>query len=202
MSATSSSIARNASPSRSHSTQQNNKKEEEEEEEARGSNNAISTLDISNGYRDSILLMDRIRPFAHNSSTSITVNQSAFGHPKESDWDGANGRYQYQYNSQLTQAIWDAATANANPAVDLFVCLERHRTVGFRYTDVNMPIVIHHGSKDTRVPLQNVKSLSSRIPKCELRILDGEGHGLMASAKIMGEVLTDIAKEWKDQSSM
>ncbi|KAK5717904.1 hypothetical protein LTR15_008746 [Elasticomyces elasticus] len=31
---------------------------------------------------------------------------------------------------------------------------------------------------------------------CEVRVLDGEGHGLMASAPIMGDVLTEIAGYW------
>ena len=32
--------------------------------------------------------------------------------------------------------------------------------------------------------------------RCEVRVLDGEGHGLMASPSIMGDVLTEIAGEW------
>jgi hypothetical protein len=31
-----------------------------------------------------------------------------------------------------------------------------------------------------------------------VRVLEGEGHGLMASATVMGNVLMEIAKEWED----
>ncbi|KAF2221162.1 hypothetical protein BDZ85DRAFT_297815 [Elsinoe ampelina] len=32
---------------------------------------------------------------------------------------------------------------------------------------------------------------------CELRLLRGEGHGLMAVASVMGDVLSEIAEEWR-----
>jgi hypothetical protein len=43
-----------------------------------------------------------------------------------------------------------------------------------------------------------VKWLAKRMRRCEVRVLPGEGHSLMASAKIMAEVLTEVAKEWED----
>ncbi|KAF2154881.1 alpha/beta-hydrolase [Myriangium duriaei CBS 260.36] len=33
--------------------------------------------------------------------------------------------------------------------------------------------------------------------ECDLRVLPGEGHGLMASAAVMGEVLAEIAGDWR-----
>jgi len=102
------------------------------------------------------------------------------------------------YDSRLTLAIWDLATTNANPSVDLLVCLERTRDIGFRYVDINRAIVIHHGSRDTRVPVENVKWLGRTMRQCEVRILEGEEHGLMASATVMANVLTEIAGEWED----
>ncbi|KAI9839895.1 MAG: hypothetical protein M1819_000087 [Sarea resinae] len=102
------------------------------------------------------------------------------------------------YDARLTHAIWDLATTNANPAVDLLVCLERRQTIGFRYVDITRSVVIHHGSKDTRVPVENVKWLGKTMRRCEVRILEGEGHGLMASAGVMGGVLMEVAKEWED----
>ncbi|RFU33104.1 hypothetical protein B7463_g3257, partial [Scytalidium lignicola] len=105
---------------------------------------------------------------------------------------------QMNYDSRLTHAIWDMATTNANPAVDLLVCLERRHTIGFRYVDITRPVVIHHGSRDSRVPVENVKWLGKTMRRCEVRILDGEGHGLMASAVVMGGILMEIAREWED----
>ena len=105
---------------------------------------------------------------------------------------------QQSYDTRLTEAIWEHATTDANPAVDLLVCLERRQPIGFRYEDITKPVIIHHGTKDTRVPVENVKWLGKTMRKCEVRILEGEGHGLMASAGVMGNVLMEMAQEWED----
>ncbi|KAF3356171.1 hypothetical protein VDGD_07796 [Verticillium dahliae] len=110
----------------------------------------------------------------------------------------ADKERQLTYDTRLTHAIWDLATTGANPAVDLLVCLERRHTIGFRYVDITRPVVIHHGSRDTRVPVDNVKWLGKTMRRCEVRVLEGEGHGLMASAGVMGSVLMEISKEWDD----
>ncbi|KAL8831754.1 MAG: hypothetical protein Q9191_000682 [Dirinaria sp. TL-2023a] len=104
----------------------------------------------------------------------------------------------HNYDTRLSEGIWEHATTCANPAVDLLVCLERRQPIGFRYVDITKSIVIHHGSKDSRVPVENVKWLAKTMRKCEVRVLPGEGHGLMASAGVMGNVLMDMAKEWED----
>lgn len=87
---------------------------------------------------------------------------------------------------------------NANPAVDLIICLERKRPIGFRYTDITRAVVIHHGANDTRVPQENVRWLSTAMRRCELRILENESHGLMASATVMSNVLGEIGREWEE----
>ncbi|UKZ57540.1 hypothetical protein TrVGV298_011399 [Trichoderma virens] len=105
---------------------------------------------------------------------------------------------QQTYDIRLTHAIWELATTNANPAVDLLICLERRHTIGFRYVDITRPVIIRHGSRDTRVPVENVKWLGKTMRRCEVRVLEGEGHGLMASATVMGSVLMEISREWED----
>lgn len=110
----------------------------------------------------------------------------------------ADKQRQVSYDMRLTHTIWEVATTGANPAVDLLVCLERRHTIGFRYVDITRPVVIHHGSRDTRVPVENVKWLGQTMRRCEVRVLEGEGHGLMASAAVMGTVLMEISKEWED----
>lgn len=110
----------------------------------------------------------------------------------------ADQERQTVYDNRLTHAIWDLATTGANPAVDLLVCLERRHTIGFRYVDITRPVVLHHGSRDTRVPVENVKWLGKTMRRCEVRVLEGEGHGLMASASVMSAVLMEISKEWED----
>lgn len=102
------------------------------------------------------------------------------------------------YDARLTLAIWEKATTNANPAVDLLICLERHQPIGFMYKDITRAVVIHHGSKDTRVPVENVKWLGSAMRRCEVRVLEGQGHGLMAIPSVMGGVLEEVGREWRD----
>lgn len=70
--------------------------------------------------------------------------------------------------------------------------------MGFRYVDIVREVVIHHGMRDTRVPVENVKWLGKTMRRCEVRLLPTEGHGLMASALVMGGVLEEIANEWRD----
>ncbi|KAI8944465.1 Alpha/Beta hydrolase protein [Xylaria longipes] len=133
----------------------------------------------------------RHRASGHDSNTQDTAIDAA------SD-ALADKERQTAYDMRLTHAIWDLATTGANPAVDLLICLERRHTIGFRYVDITRPVVIHHGSRDTRVPVDNVRWLGKAMRRCEVRVLEGEGHGLMASASVMGTVLMEISKEWDD----
>jgi pimeloyl-ACP methyl ester carboxylesterase len=112
--------------------------------------------------------------------------------------DSQERERQIDYDNRLTHKIWELATTHANPAVDLLVCLERQQPIGFQYVDITRNVVIQHGSRDTRVPVDNVRWLGQTMRRCEVRVLEGEGHGLMASATVMGNVLMEIAKEWED----
>lgn len=130
---------------------------------------------------------------------------------------------QSTYTSRLTQRTWEYAIRDSNPATDLLVCLERHREVGFRYTDISAPVVITHGAEDKRVPVGNVRWLGNQMNRfagprggatkdiyaaeydvggggCEVRVLEDEGHGLMASPAIMGDLLTEISGYWRESA--
>ncbi|KAI4729146.1 alpha/beta-hydrolase [Aureobasidium sp. EXF-10728] len=123
--------------------------------------------------------------------------------------------HQAAYSALLTERTWTLATRDANPATDLIVCLERHRNIGFKYVDVHKKVVITHGSEDKRVPVENIRWLGDQMNKhntlhwslqdkaaeandggCEIRVLPGEGHGLMAHPGVMSDVLSDISSEW------
>ena len=106
------------------------------------------------------------------------------------------------FDDRLTHAIWHLATTNSNPALDLVTCLERRRPIGFRYVDITRAVVIHHGTRDSRVPVENVKWLGRVMKRCEVRVLEGEGHGLMAVAKVMGQVLGEVGREWEDWATV
>ena len=168
--------------------------------------------------------MDRIRPTGasptaveHNRPNAVghrhnRSNSSQQGGRRQSEKDEhilsaaaaiansqlADRERQETYDNRLTHAIWQLATTGANPAVDLLVCLERRHTIGFRYVDITRPVVIHHGSRDSRVPVENVKWLGKTMRRCEVRVLEGEGHGLMASAPVMGGVLMEVSREWEE----
>ncbi|EUC43941.1 hypothetical protein COCMIDRAFT_99487 [Bipolaris oryzae ATCC 44560] len=154
---------------------------------------------LKDTHRHSMMMMDQVLP---NASTLTLANS-----PCQNDEEVqrmqemlsiAERERQRAFDERLTFAIWDRATANANPATDLIVCLETKQSIGFRYEDINRPVVIHHGSKDSRVPVDNVRWLGKLMRKCEVRILEGEQHGLMASAQVMGNVLTEMASDWED----
>lgn len=134
--------------------------------------------------------MDRMQP--PQGTLNADCGIAATGDPE------IDKERQATYDTRLTYAIWELATTGANPAVDLLVCLERRHTIGFRYVDITRPVVIHHGSKDTRVPVDNIKWLGKAMRRCEVRVLEEEGHGLMASAAVMGSVLMEMSKEWED----
>ncbi|KAK4212644.1 hypothetical protein QBC37DRAFT_187587 [Rhypophila decipiens] len=169
--------------------------------------------------------MDRIRPTGTGPSTmSPTSQTTGHRHHRSNSSQHASRRHsekddhvlsaaaalansqqadrerQQTYDNRLTHAIWQLATTGANPAVDLLVCLERRHTIGFRYVDITRPVVIHHGSRDTRVPVDNVRWLGKTMRRCEVRVLEGEGHGLMASAQVMGGVLMEVSREWDEWS--
>ena len=135
--------------------------------------------------------------------------------PKQNAAAEAAGERQGRYDAMLTPLLWDRATRGANPAQDLIVCLERNRDIGFRYVDVLVDggFVVHHGARDARVPIENVRAMVAAgqlasgnshstvgLRNAELRVLEGEGHGLMANAGVMAGVLGEMASEWESLS--
>ncbi|KAL5426419.1 hypothetical protein PMIN04_001902 [Paraphaeosphaeria minitans] len=161
--------------------------------------------ELGNARRESMMRMDQVIPKASSLSLALAnpadPNYEKARQMKEA-FTFAERQRQHDFDERLTFAIWDRATAHANPATDLIVCLETKQTIGFRYEDINRSVVIHHGSKDTRVPVDNVRWLGRLMRKCEVRILEGEQHGLMASAQVMGNVLTEMASDWEDWTTV
>ncbi|OMP84516.1 hypothetical protein BK809_0001619 [Diplodia seriata] len=159
----------------------------------------------ANKNRESMMLMDRVLP--NGSALEVAANDPddpnhAVAAQAKAAMTMVEQERRREYDTRLTLSVWDLATTNANPAVDLLVCLERTQPIGFRYVDITRAVVIHHGSRDTRVPVENVKWLGRTMKRCEVRILEGENHGLMASAVVMGNVLTEMAREWEDWTAV
>lgn len=193
--------------------------------------------------RESMMLMDQVVPekpvytmfplpeLAEEDASGLqsirrpSVNLTATASPMDPEWtyvaealdaaEHSSRERRAAYSALLTERTWMLATRNSNPAVDLLVCLERHRDIGFRYVDIQRPMVMTSGSEDKRVPAENIKWIGEQINRraamnwrpdakqdfkerglCEVRVLPGEGHGLMASAGVMADVLSEIAREW------
>ncbi|KAB2573663.1 hypothetical protein DBV05_g7652 [Lasiodiplodia theobromae] len=171
-----------------------------------GQQNPAARVSVAaNKNRESMMLMDRVLP--NGSALEIAANDPddpnhEVAAQAKAAMTLAEQERRREYDTRLTLSVWDMATTNANPAVDLLVCLERTQQIGFRYVDITRAVVIHHGSRDTRVPVENVKWLGRTMKRCEVRILEGENHGLMASAVVMGNVLTEMAREWEDWTAV
>ncbi|EFX00345.1 alpha beta hydrolase fold family [Grosmannia clavigera kw1407] len=223
MSATSSSITSSLpkTPKRKRKSNANLAKEREKDAHKNHplpTDNKENVAGQTHAHKDQAGLedMDRIRPRGtrSNSTAGMAAASDPSGHRRGPSAVGhmsresaviaaaasaiAERERQAVYDTRLTHAIWELATTGANPAVDLLVCLERRHTIGFRYVDITRPVIIHHGSRDARVPVENVRWLGKTMRRCEVRVLEGEEHGLMASASVMGGVLMEIAKEWED----
>ncbi len=158
---------------------------------------------LKDNHRDSMMMMDQVLPNA--STLTLTKSNTTSPASEKARLEALTlfeRERQRAFDERLTFAIWDKATAGANPATDLIVCLETKQPIGFRYEDINRPVVIHHGSKDSRVPVDNVRWLGKLMRKCEVRVLEGEQHGLMASAGVMGNVLQEMAADWEDWTAV
>nr|AJD23147.1 hydrolase [Onygena corvina] len=157
----------------------------------------LGATSIPNGQRRASSTTPRKHPSTSPQETAPVAESSpssTVGGPSLDADSRSEKERQSEYDSRLTHAIWELATSSANPAVDLLICLERRRAIGFRYVDINRAVVIHHGSRDTRVPVDNVRWLGKTMRRCEVRVLEGEGHGLMASATVMSNGTTRLAQ--------
>jgi len=52
---------------------------------------------------------------------------------------------------------------------------------GFRAEDIRVPLHLHHGGLDDRVPLHHARDLAMRVPNCHLTEHANEGHMLIFS---------------------
>lgn len=52
---------------------------------------------------------------------------------------------------------------------------------GFRPEDIDVPVQLHHGRLDDRVPMHHARDLAARLPHCQLTEYPNEGHMLVFS---------------------
>ncbi|BGP13246.1 hypothetical protein JCM10213v2_001165 [Rhodosporidiobolus nylandii] len=97
---------------------------------------------------------------------------------------------------------------------DLLVLLERTSTastgkkgLGFEYRDLRAPVKVWYGDHDDRISLGSIRWLEREITEngksgeCEVKVVEGADHGLMAHGRVMLEVLESIAAEWSSPPS-
>jgi pimeloyl-ACP methyl ester carboxylesterase len=61
----------------------------------------------------------------------------------------------------------------------------------FRLEDVDVPVRLWHGTEDRAFSVQVANYVTSRIPNCELRLIEGEGHYSLP-IRHMSEILADL----------
>ncbi len=124
---------------------------------------------------------------ATTSSAGFSILTAQKGHQKSS-------------GPSLASAILSASHAEAlkGGSADLMAILERgdSRPWGFSYTDVNQPVKVWCGDRDDRIGIGSVRWMERTMKDCTLKILKGEGHGLLTNADVVVEVLESVAKEW------
>ncbi|CEQ39173.1 SPOSA6832_00663, partial [Sporobolomyces salmonicolor] len=104
--------------------------------------------------------------------------------------------------SALTSGLLRASHAEslAGSTSDLLVLLERtsgKKGLGFEYKDVERPVKVWYGDKDDRISVGSVRWLEKEVAgRCEVEIVPGADHSLMANHKVMFDVLESIAHEW------
>ena len=70
----------------------------------------------------------------------------------------------------------DAIAATQQAYLDIGAALET------RLPELQMPVLIIHGDRDTRIPIECGRSLRAAIPHARLHIIPGAEHGLMTNA--------------------
>ena len=61
----------------------------------------------------------------------------------------------------------------------------------FRLEDIDVPVRLWHGTEDRAFSVEVAKYVASRIPTCELRFVEGEGHYSLP-IRHMREILSDL----------
>jgi pimeloyl-ACP methyl ester carboxylesterase len=61
----------------------------------------------------------------------------------------------------------------------------------FRLEDVDVPVRLWHGTEDRAFSVDVAKYVADRIPNCQLRLIEGEGHYSLA-IRHMHEILSDL----------
>jgi pimeloyl-ACP methyl ester carboxylesterase len=62
---------------------------------------------------------------------------------------------------------------------------------GFPFEEIEVPVRLWHGKRDRSFHWQLAQSLGQRLPRCRLRLVEGEGHYSLP-IRHMREILTDL----------
>ncbi|GAA5973743.1 hypothetical protein JCM11641_005113 [Rhodosporidiobolus odoratus] len=76
--------------------------------------------------------------------------------------------------------------------------------LGFEYRDLQSSLKVWYGDRDDRISLGSIRWLEKEVKErgkkgvCEVKVVEGADHGLMANGRVMFEVLESIASEWNN----
>ena len=65
------------------------------------------------------------------------------------------------------------------------------RPWGFSLRELRVPVRLWHGTEDRAYSIEVANYVASRIPDCELRLIEGEGHYSLP-IRHMREILSDL----------
>ncbi|GAA5896986.1 hypothetical protein JCM6882_007323 [Rhodosporidiobolus microsporus] len=96
-----------------------------------------------------------------------------------------------------------AESLRGGGTADLLVLLDSAKKgLGFEYRDLDCPVKVWYGDKDDRISAGSIRWLEREVKErgrkgvCEVKVVEGADHGLMANGRVMLDVLESIAADW------
>lgn len=71
----------------------------------------------------------------------------------------------------------------------MLLSLEVYRSSDVHYEDVNIPVIVYHGDKDTEVPSSCATWMRDNMPRCEVLIKPGATHSILLDMGFMTDVV-------------
>ena len=68
------------------------------------------------------------------------------------------------------------------------------RNWGFNVRDIEVPIVLWHGTEDTLSPIEPIIELSEEIQNCKRNLVEGKGHFITEYPEVWSKILSSLKK--------
>jgi pimeloyl-ACP methyl ester carboxylesterase len=95
---------------------------------------------------------------------------------------GALGAQEYDFRRLRNPSDWQLDFAGWRNTDWRAMRSYRQALAGFdvrnRLAEINVPVIVLHGDRDTLLPLDTARELSTAMQRAELRVVPGAGHAL------------------------